>query len=668
MYNRLKILITTVICVSVFVHKKLHAQEVDSLTLPVVVVTADISKEIIAPQRLTGKYLQQLNSFSVADAIRYFSGVQVKDYGGLGGLKTVNVRSLGAEHVGVFYNGIQLGNVQNAQVDLGKYSLDNVMQISLFNGQKTNLFQSAKEYAAASAIYIDTKRILLDSAKPWHLNTTLKTGSFGLIAPSVLWEQKLHQHYNLRINAEWMDAHGRYPFRYKRVFANGTVAYDTTAIRKNGDIRAFRWENVLERNFSKGFLNIHSYYYQSDRGLPGPIIKNVFTHGQRLSDLNFFIQSKYRNAWNKTYSMQLNAKYAYDFTHYLDEEPSNPIRLNNTYTQQEFYLSSINKIRGKYGIQYNISVDYQYNKMHSNLKNFSFPTRNTILSAIAAEWGIGNLQMQSSLLLTMVREQVRKNFAAPDRNILTPTFTVIYTPAKNVPFVMNGFYKRIFRMPTFNDLYYTLLGNAKLNPEYTTQYSMGFTYSPLLDSENKYRFEAKCDAYYNVIHDKIVAVPTGNMFRWMMLNIGKVQVKGLETSLATTINHSSNFEGSLRVSYTYQQALDVTDRSDKFYKHQILYMPLHSGSFIAGGNYKNFGIHYSFIYTGKRFNNKFNDVASTMQPWYTHDIGCTKDIYWRNSHTSIALEVNNVLNQYYDVVLNYPMPGRNYKLIIKQIL
>ena len=39
---------------------------------------------------------------SVADAIRYFSGVQLKDYGGVGGIKTINVRSLGSAHTAVF--------------------------------------------------------------------------------------------------------------------------------------------------------------------------------------------------------------------------------------------------------------------------------------------------------------------------------------------------------------------------------------------------------------------------------------------------------------------------------------------------------------------------------------------------------------------------------------
>src|SRR5690606_6487014 len=73
-------------------------------------------------QILKGKTLENMNSLSVADAVRYFSGVQLKDYGGIGGLKTINVRSLGTNHTAVFYDGIAIGNAQNGQVDLGKFS------------------------------------------------------------------------------------------------------------------------------------------------------------------------------------------------------------------------------------------------------------------------------------------------------------------------------------------------------------------------------------------------------------------------------------------------------------------------------------------------------------------------------------------------------------------
>ena len=91
-------------------------QRTDSILrqLDEVVVTARRPNDDIIPaQTLSGDELHRLNSNSVADALRYFSGVQVKDYGGVGGIKTVNIRSMGTNHTGVVYDGVELGNAQN---------------------------------------------------------------------------------------------------------------------------------------------------------------------------------------------------------------------------------------------------------------------------------------------------------------------------------------------------------------------------------------------------------------------------------------------------------------------------------------------------------------------------------------------------------------------------
>ena len=154
-------------------------------------VVAVRERTIVKPQVLTDSVLQRLNSQSVADALRYFTGVQVKDYGGIGGIKTVNIRSMGTNHVGVFYNGVQLGNAQNGQVDLGRYSLDNVESISLYNGQKSDIFQTAKDFSASSAIYVTTRRPRFTGGKRYNVVAQMRTGSFGLANPSLLWEQKL---------------------------------------------------------------------------------------------------------------------------------------------------------------------------------------------------------------------------------------------------------------------------------------------------------------------------------------------------------------------------------------------------------------------------------------------------------------------------------------------
>ena len=133
------------------------------LNLKEVVVTATVPQiDVIPAQKLSGEELKRLNSNSVADALRYFSGVQVKDYGGVGGIKTVNIRSMGTNHTGVVYDGVELGNAQNGQVDLGQFSLDNIDGISLYNGQKSEILQPAKDLF----IY---ERALLNSTEERHI-------------------------------------------------------------------------------------------------------------------------------------------------------------------------------------------------------------------------------------------------------------------------------------------------------------------------------------------------------------------------------------------------------------------------------------------------------------------------------------------------------------------
>ena len=135
----------------------------------VVVVSKPSGRDVIPAQRLNGEQLERLGSYSVADAMRYFSGIQIKDYGGVGGIKTINVRSMGSSHLGVYYDGVELGNAQNGQVDLGQFSLDNVEEIALYNGQKSAIFQPASDFGIAGSVYIRTKAPRFVAGKPYNL-------------------------------------------------------------------------------------------------------------------------------------------------------------------------------------------------------------------------------------------------------------------------------------------------------------------------------------------------------------------------------------------------------------------------------------------------------------------------------------------------------------------
>ena len=332
-----------------------------------------LMREVIPVQKLSGEQLKNLSSFSVADAIRYFSGVQLKDYGGVGGLKTVNVRSMGTHHVGVFYDGIQLGNAQNGQIDLGKFSLENIEEVSLYNGQKSNIFQPGKDFGSSATIYLRTRTPRFDEGKRSNLRATVKGGSFDLINPSLLYEQKIDDNLSASINGEYIHSSGEYTYRYKRVFPNtNEVMYDTTAVRENGDIYSTRLEGGLFGTLPKGHWRLKSYFYDSERGIPGAVVNNKWKNSQRQWDRSFFTQGVYQQSIAPKYDLLVNAKYAYDYMRYLNPDTTLML-IDNTFKQEEFYVSATNRyaITSKWDAV--LSGDVQYNTLTSDLAGFCLP-------------------------------------------------------------------------------------------------------------------------------------------------------------------------------------------------------------------------------------------------------------------------------------------------------
>ena len=667
MLQRLYILLLTMGSILPSFASDIDAEMLDTLSLSEITITESRRKEIISSQRLDGEMLQSLNSQSVADALRYFSGIQVKDFGGVGGIKTINIRSMGSHHVGVFYDGIQLGNAQNGQIDLGRYSLDNIEEINLYNGQKSNIFQSAKDFGSSGTIYIRTRRPRWSGNERFHFMGQVKTGSFGLINPEVVWEQRLSDRISLSASASYTNANGEYDFRYRRLNLDGSVAYDTTATRHNSDIEAFRAEVSAFGFLDKGQWCGKVYYYDSERGIPGAIVNNVFRNGERQWDRNIFAQGSFEYSFSPRYQMKGSAKWTWDYMRFLRDDPKE-LYINNNYYQQEAYLSVANVFHVNSWWDLSASVDAQWNTMNADLNNFMYPTRWSQYVSVATAFKYKELSAQASVLGTFIQDCVGNDYvggrSTTFRDEFTPALFLSWQPLSISQWSVNGFVKKAFRMPTFNDLYYTEVGNKDLEPEYTWQYSIGSEYKKNFEHAIFKTFSIKGDAYYNKVTNKIVAYPAGQQFRWTMLNLGLVEIWGVELS-AESVMKFGNVDGALRLNYTYQKACDFTDRDDSYYGDQIPYIPLHSGSVAGRLSWRGWDLNYSFIYTGERYNAQENIPQNYEQPWYTHDASLVWNLPLKSVKCRVGLEVNNIFDQDYEVILNYPMPGRNYKVTLK---
>ena len=635
---------------SVRVH---HIQEV-------VVTSRLISRETIPSQTLGGEELKKLNSLSVADALRYFSGLQLKDYGGVGGIKTVNIRSMGTNHLGIFYDGIELGNAQNGQIDLGQFSLDNVEEISLYNGQRSAIFQPASDFGNAGSVYIRTKAPRFMMGRRYNLLVRAKYGSSDTFRFSSLWEQKLSDHISSSLSTGVLTSSGRYKFRYRRVTEDNTVAYDTTAVRHNGDIWAFRVEGNVRGGIADGYWNVKAYTYHSERGIPGAIVNNVWRRGERQWDHNTFGQAVFQKSFGDKFSTKALAKYAYYVTRYVNNDETQ-IHVDNTYRQQEMYFSTSNvyEILSKWSVS--MSYDFKWNKLNANMVDFAFPHRYSNFVSLATALTLSRIQAQASLVEQVVKDHVKYGASSSSRSTLTPAFFVNVYPFESKLLAVRVFAKKSFRMPTFNDLYYADMGNSKLNPESALQYDLGFVLNKDWKQGIVDHFRLQVDGYYNTVHDKIVAYPKGQQFRWTMLNLGKVHIKGVDAMAEVGLEPAKDWKVTARLQYTYQNARDVTDPNTSYYKDQIPYIPWHSGSAILGLSWREWDLAYSFIYSGERYSQQENILYNHLQPWYTHDMS----VAYHARKWSARLDVNNIFSQDYDVILNYPMPKRNYMLTLE---
>ena len=611
-------------------------------------------------QNITANDFARYNAFTVADAVRNFAGVNIKDYGGIGGLKTISVRSLGANHTAVLFDGVQVNDAQNGQIDLSKFNLNNVQAIALYNGQPQELLQPARSFAAASVLSIKTVQPLLSAQKSYQVMAGVKGGSFGLINPYLQWQQRLSNNWSVIVNANYIKANGRY--RYK-VDGDGS---DTMTIRRNGDTRSIQTDAALYwKKADSSKFNIHLNYYNAKRGLPGAVIFYSPNTSERLENNDAFLQAGYEHTWKSSLRLLANTKLSQLKTRYLDPDFLNQQGyLDQHYKQQEVYQSAALAYHLTNNWEISYAVDASYIKMDADIYNYAYPSRFSLLNVLAINFTAGKWALQGNLLQTKLNETVEEGTASKSHSVLTPTVMATFKPFDNSNLQLRAFYKKIFRAPTLDELYFYAIIPRTIKPEFVNQYNIGTTYSKNLDNLLEY-ITLSTDIYYNSVTDKILAVPNKNPAIFSFSNIGKVDIKGVDIGFKTQTRQRNGWFGSLTANYTYQQAQDVTSPQSSTYQQQIPYTPKHTLALNAGLNYKQAGVYFNHILSSSRYYSA-NNLPEYLVPGYSiSDASAVYKFVTGKLPAVASFEVNNLFNKNYSIIRSYPMPGRSYRLSIQ---
>ncbi|MBR5350530.1 MAG: TonB-dependent receptor plug domain-containing protein [Prevotella sp.] len=633
-------------------------QQLDS----VIVKGHRIDRNVLAGrpiQVMQKEELEQLGLTNLADAVKKFAGTNVKDYGGIGGMKTVSVRNLGAHHTAVSYDGITISNTQAGQIDIGRYTLDNIQSVSMAIGEQEELMQSARHYAAAGILNMLSERPHFENGRKDALRFRLRAGSFGLFSPSLLYWRQLGNATTLSLNGSYMRADGTYPF----TLINGIEK--TKEKRYNSDIYSWQGEANIYHTFKDDSqLDWKACWYYSQRGLPGSVVLYNNRSEERLWDEDFFTQAIYKRRLSAHWNLQARMKYTHSWNRYEDTDVKyTDGKQVDVDRQNEYYGSATIGWNPIAILSLALAQDLSYNNLRNNINiannsESPYPERFTSLTSLTAQLRTQRVDITGNIVATYATEKVKSGNQPDDRKRLSPSLSLSYRVLHDQALFLRAMMKSTFRMPSFNDLYYRRMGNTGLRPEIAREYNIGITWSGQPLRAVRY-LSFTLDGYYNDVTDKIVAFPS--TYVWKMANFGKVHIKGVDMTLATEIPASRQVSVIVTAAYTWQQAKDKLEQSAS-YNRQLPYTPQHSGnlSLLVRNPWVNIG--YSMLMQGKRWSSAQNTSEYSLNAYWEHTLTLSKEFLLRWARMNIQGSIHNFTDTHYEIIKYYPMPGRSYHL------
>lgn len=636
----------------------LSPQTPDTLDVAGITATRSAVTSSSAPlRRISATGLSHTGAISVQEAVRTFAGISVKDYGGIGGMKTVSIRNFGAQHTGICYDGIDFSDAMNGQVDIGRFNLEEVESISVEIAGSDDIFRSARLAGSAGVLSIETRRPASDTCGT-RATVRMRAASFGSWSPYAGISRRLGRRWSAGAWAEGLFSEGSYPF----VLKNGNQT--THELRLNSDVRSAKAElNVNGDVGADGGLDFKCTWSDSERGLPGSVILYAQNPTERLWSNDLTANLRYKTKFGGKWRFKADAGYRDASDRYVDNDPAYRTPADDRYRQREAKAGATAMWTPAARLSFSLAEDLSFAELDANLKGFQFPRRVSSYSALSAKYSGDRLTVAGTLLGTMMHEMVQEGDASPARRRISPSASVSYRLPGAEDLRLRLSCKDSYRLPTFTDIYYPKVGSRDLRPEKAFQSNLGLTWYKSLGAGS---ISATADLYHNRVRDKIVAIPT--MFIWSMRNVGEVNMTGTDLSASFTSRCGcwSKLRGSC--CWSWQRAVDVTDPSAKNYRHQIPYTPRNTGSasIVLETRWLNLG--YTAGYVGERYSLAQNTEAYRIMPYSDQSVSLNGDYQIGGRHRCmmhISVEVLNLLGENYEIIKYYPMPGRSWRLTVK---
>ncbi len=573
-------------------------------------------------QRIDTGFLQADEGNGFTELMQKVAGANVRAYG-LGGLATISLRGTGPSHTAVLWNGINIQGVAAGQMDLNLLSNGFADDVAIQYGGSSVTFGSG---AIGGTLSVNNSK---PSTEGLEFSTVLRGGSFG----------SLYQSYEAIAGFNKVKLAAKY-FRNK---ADNDFTFRNTALhnapKEVWEHAGTSGEGILIQQYydikTDHKLSLRWWYQDNYQEVPTPF--TIITVGDDVQkDRLHRILLNYNYQRNGT---DIDFKTAWLF---------NRLNYEGSVTETNAWINEAEAtIWLAERLYLNTGLNYTHETGNSNFYGTDIRRRNrlTTYAHLKRNWSHGIVSNLS------VRQEMLDGKLVP----FIPSLSVNATLNKKM--FLRGSTSRVYRIPTFNDLYWRGSG-AEGNPDLAAESGwgeeIGWNY---MDGSGNVTWELDLSLYGNQIQNWILWTETDGI--WSPENVKTVWSRGMAWSgdLQVFANEwivgiGGNYQYTLSTNKSLAAAINSRERNK-----QLPYVPYHQGKINVSVRHKNFRIIYIHAVTGKQFTNGDNSEAFAL-PRY--DVGYIKFITHMDIHYfrgALFVDLNNILGEEYNARRGYPMPG-----------
>ena len=546
------------------------------------------------------------NTTSLTDVLRFNSSIYFKE-NGYGMVSSPSFRGTNASQTGVIWNGININSILNGQVDFNIISSVNYDNVTIRNSGGSVQYGSG---AIGGTVHLSNE---LDFSE--HTDHTLRVG-YGSF-------NTFNTNYNFSFGKE------KWSGNFGVAYVDSENDYEFIGLDRRNENGQF---NNLDINLNLGYtlsdkdvLKLYHQNFRSDRNLSATIVapSNSRYESEDYRTMIDWVHSE------KSYKSVLKAAHLSEQFKYFENKDLDIFSKGQATT---WYLKHNYERKLTNSITTTVLTDYTTITAEGN--SFDNPKRDAFSTTV-----IFSHQPNNKLAYNL---NLRKDFISDFESPFVFSGDLSYELTKNYTVKLNA--SKNFRVPTFNDLYWTPGGNLDLNPEESYQIDLGHSFTTKL-------VEFDINTFYIETSDLIQWRPDSSLGYWLPINIASTKHYGLEADLRFK-KEFNNHKLLLVGSYSYTETEDV-ERQEP-----LIYVPIHKANLSASYNYKSFSAIYQHL-----FNGEVNIIGNTLKEFQVANIGLSYN-FKSNSKLdyTVDLNINNIYNTYYENVALRPMPNRNLNM------